>query len=99
MVDPARPDGSTPLSYTYAQSSHRFSKSLMQMLLGCPLKFALVRANALPEPRAITLMKSESGTRTPILSKPGFRDFSRILDSPEKVTKKVSFHCTDDGEI
>lgn len=56
----------------------------METLLGCPLRFALVRANALPEPRQMTLIKSESGARTPILSNPGFRDFSRILESPEK---------------
>lgn len=81
-VDPARPDGSTPPLYTYAQCSQRFSKSLISTLLGCPLRFALVRASALPEPRAIALMKLQLGTRTPMLSSPGFKDFSRILDSP-----------------
>jgi hypothetical protein len=54
----------------------------MQTLLGCPLRFALVRANAVPEPRAMNLMKLQSGTLTPILSNPGFKDRSRALDSP-----------------
>lgn len=60
----------------------------MLTLLGCPLRLALVRARALPEPRAMLLINSKSGTRTPILSKPGFRDFSKMLESPEK-TKRI----------
>ena len=55
----------------------------MQTLLGCPLKFALVRAKALPDSRETILIKLQSGTRTPILSNPGLRDFSRILDYSE----------------
>lgn len=54
----------------------------MERLLGWPLRFALVRARAVPEPRAMILMKLQSGTLTPILSNPGFKDRSRILESP-----------------
>lgn len=56
----------------------------MQTLLDCPLRFALVRARAVPEQRAMALMKLQSGTLTPILSNPGFKDCSRTLDSPVK---------------
>jgi len=56
----------------------------VERLLGCPLKFALVRARAVSEARAMVLMKLQSGTLTPILSNPGFKDRSRILDSPAK---------------
>lgn len=63
----------------------------MQTLLGCPLRFALVRARAVPEPRAMSLMKLQSGTLTPILSNPGFKDRSRALDSPV-IFKHIKIH-------
>lgn len=54
----------------------------MERVLDWPLRFALVRARAVPEPQAMILMKLQSGTLTPILSNPGFKDRSRILESP-----------------
>uniref|UniRef100_A0A0A9D3T2 Secreted protein n=1 Tax=Arundo donax TaxID=35708 RepID=A0A0A9D3T2_ARUDO len=54
----------------------------MLTLLGRPLKLALVSASALPAPRAMDRMKSKSGTRTPMLSRPGLSDLSNILFSP-----------------
>jgi hypothetical protein len=83
IVEPARPEGSTPSSKTYEQCGHKPSKSLTQTLLGCPLKLALVSASALPAPRAMDRMKSRSGTRTPMLSKPGLSDLSNMLFSPK----------------
>lgn len=64
----------------------------MERVLDWPLRFALVRARAVPEPQAMILMKLQSGTLTPILSNPGFKDRSRILDSC-KISKYTIRQC------